>query len=92
MRILGWVRSAGIYWRSPTREGASMIAEDSSGSTSPRQDAVTLVLRLSRADSPPRGSITEGKSGSAVSFHGWIEMMMMINQLRSKPTQLDTSH
>lgn len=69
-----------------------MIADDSSGSTSPGEGAVTLVLRLSRADSPPRGLITEYESGSAVSFHGWIELMIMINQLRSKPTQSDTRH
>lgn len=69
-----------------------MIAEDSSGSASPGDGAVTLVLRLSRADSPPRGSITECESGSAVSFHGWIELMIMVNQLRSKPTRLDTRH
>jgi hypothetical protein len=60
-----------------------MTADDPLASAPPGE-AVTLVLRLWLADALPCGSITAGESGPVVNFHGWIELMAVINQLQPK--------
>jgi hypothetical protein len=60
--------------------------KDPRDSTPPPQGVVTLTLRLSPAETLPCGSISTEECSSMM-FHGWIELMAAINQLRFQATQ-----
>lgn len=68
-----------------------MTAEGFRDSTPSPPGTVTLILRLSPTETLPCGSISMEECCSMM-FHGWIELMAAINQLRAQARQGATSN